>query len=110
MPFGARLPELLIFLVIALLIFGPKKLPEIGASIGKSINAFKKGMSEIENADKDKDKEIPQEQILLEQRRSELEALEHEIARKKEEANAYEAVQASPAEHANVNTSDSKLD
>ncbi len=101
MPF-ARLPELIIFLVIALLIFGPKKLPEIGASIGKSINAFKKGMSEIENADKDK--EVPQEQILLEQRRSELEALEREIARKKEEASAYEAAQ---VEHANVNTSKS---
>ncbi len=105
MPFGARLPELIIFLVIALLIFGPKKLPEIGASIGKSINAFKKGMSEIESSDKDK--EIPQEQNLLEQRRSELEALEQEIARKKEEASAYEASQ---AEHANVTTSDSKLD
>jgi sec-independent protein translocase protein TatA len=105
MPFGARLPELIIFLVIALLIFGPKKLPEIGASIGKSINAFKKGMSEIEHADKDK--EVPQEQILLEQRRSELEALEREIARKKEEASAYEAAQ---AEHVNVTASESKLD
>jgi sec-independent protein translocase protein TatA len=102
MPFGARLPELLIFLVIALLIFGPKKLPEIGASIGKSINSFKKGMSEIESSDKDK--EVPQEQILLEQRRSELEALEREIARKKEEASVYEASQ---AEHANANTSES---
>ena len=101
---GLHLPDLIIVLVIALLIFGPKKLPEIGASIGKSINAFKKGMSEIENTDKDKDKEVPQEQNLLEQRRSELESLEREIARKKEEASAYEAAQ---VEHANVNTSKS---
>jgi sec-independent protein translocase protein TatA len=105
MPFGARLPELLIFLVIALLIFGPKKLPEIGASIGQSIKALKKGMSDIENADKEK--EANQEQNLLEQRRTELEALEREIASKKAETSAYEAAQ---AEHASVGASDSEFE
>jgi sec-independent protein translocase protein TatA len=105
MPIGARLPELLLLLVIALLIFGPKKLPEIGASIGKSINSFKKGMKEIE--DTDKGKEHIQEQNLLEQRRSELEALERELASKKAAASAYEPAQ---AEHVEVRTTDSKLD
>jgi sec-independent protein translocase protein TatA len=47
MPLGLHLPELLAVLAVALLIFGPKKLPEMGASIGKSIKAFKKGMKEI---------------------------------------------------------------
>src|SRR5947209_7656057 len=45
--FGFHAPELIIILVIALLIFGPKKLPEMGSSIGKSIKEFRKGMSEI---------------------------------------------------------------
>lgn len=47
MPFGFHGPDLIIVLVIALLIFGPKKLPEMGASIGKSIREFKKGMNEL---------------------------------------------------------------
>lgn len=44
--FGFHAPELIIILVIALLIFGPKKLPEMGSSIGRSIKEFRKGMSE----------------------------------------------------------------
>lgn len=51
MPFGFHGPELIIVLAIALLIFGPKKLPEMGASIGKSIKAFQKGMKEINEPD-----------------------------------------------------------
>jgi TatA/E family protein of Tat protein translocase len=47
MPFGLHLPELIIVLVVALLIFGPKKLPEMGSAIGKSIKEFKKGMNEL---------------------------------------------------------------
>jgi len=45
--FGLHMPELIIILVIALLIFGPKKLPEMGSSIGKSIKEFRKGMAEM---------------------------------------------------------------
>jgi sec-independent protein translocase protein TatA len=41
--------ELIIIFVIALLIFGPKKLPEMGSAIGKSIKEFQKGMKEITN-------------------------------------------------------------
>lgn len=40
--------ELLIILVIALLIFGPKALPKLGESIGKTIGNFKKGLNEDE--------------------------------------------------------------
>ena len=42
--YGIGLPELLIILVIALLIFGAARLPEIGRSLGKAIGEFKKGM------------------------------------------------------------------
>jgi sec-independent protein translocase protein TatA len=47
MPLGLHLPELIIVLVVALLIFGPKKLPEMGSAIGKAITEFRKGMSEL---------------------------------------------------------------
>ncbi len=47
MPLGLHLPELIIVLAVALLIFGPKKLPEMGSAIGKSIKEFQKGMKEI---------------------------------------------------------------
>ena len=47
MPLGLHLPELIIVLAVALLIFGPKKLPEMGSAIGKSIKEFRKGMSEL---------------------------------------------------------------
>lgn len=45
--FGLHMPELIIVLVIALLVFGPKKLPEMGSAIGKSIKEFRKGVNEI---------------------------------------------------------------
>ncbi len=41
--FGIGVPELLIILVVALVIFGPGKLPEIGGALGKGIRDFKKG-------------------------------------------------------------------
>ncbi|KAB2954709.1 twin-arginine translocase TatA/TatE family subunit [Heliorestis acidaminivorans] len=39
------IPELLLILVVSLLIFGPGKLPEIGKSLGKGINEFKRATS-----------------------------------------------------------------
>src|SRR4029079_22611 len=41
------MPELVIILVIALIIFGPRKLPELGRSLGKSIGEFKKASNEL---------------------------------------------------------------
>ena len=48
--------DLIVILVIALLIFGPKKLPEMGSAIGKSIKEFQKGMKEL-SAPKDEHEE-----------------------------------------------------
>jgi sec-independent protein translocase protein TatA len=40
--FGLGVPELLVILVVALLIFGPGKLPEVGSALGRGIRDFKK--------------------------------------------------------------------
>lgn len=44
--FDVGLPELLVILVIALLVFGAGKLPEVGESLGKAIRGFKQGITE----------------------------------------------------------------
>ena len=43
-------PELIIILVIALLILGPGKLPEVGSSLGKSIREFRKASTDIQDS------------------------------------------------------------
>jgi len=85
-----RLPELLILLAIILLFFGAKRLPEMGASMGRSIKAFKKGMNEaVEN----EETPVEEETKALEAKRQELDALERELAAKKAQAAAYEVQQ-----------------
>lgn len=50
--------EIAIILVIALIVFGPKRLPELGRSLGKGINEFREGVSNIGNSlDEDEDDE-----------------------------------------------------
>ncbi|MGQ9735371.1 MAG: Sec-independent protein translocase subunit TatA/TatB [Thermaceae bacterium] len=41
------MPEILVILLIALLLFGPRKLPELGRSLGQSIREFRRGAQEI---------------------------------------------------------------
>src|SRR5437899_647766 len=60
------MPELIIIFVIALIIFGPRKLPELGRSLGKSLAEFKKASNEL--------KSTLEEEIRLEETRSTLEA------------------------------------
>ena len=43
------MPELIIILTIALIIFGPRKLPELGRSLGKSLSEFKRASNELRN-------------------------------------------------------------
>ncbi len=46
-PQNIGIPGLIIILIITLIIFGPKKLPEIGAAFGKTLSEFKKSANEI---------------------------------------------------------------
>jgi len=56
------IPELIIIFTIALIIFGPRKLPELGKSLGKSLAEFKRASNELKNT--------LDEEIRLEERRS----------------------------------------
>ena len=58
---GLGLPEMIIIGIIALLIFGPKKLPELGSGLGKAIRDFKGAMSEPETPAKEEKKEEKKE-------------------------------------------------
>ncbi len=55
------MPELIVIFVIALIIFGPRKLPELGRSLGKSIAEFKRASNEL--------KSTLEEEIRLEEQR-----------------------------------------
>ncbi|NEO85151.1 MAG: TatA/E family twin arginine-targeting protein translocase [Spirulina sp. SIO3F2] len=47
--FGIGLPEMVLIFIVGLLIFGPKKLPEIGRSLGKAIRGFQDATNEFKN-------------------------------------------------------------
>ena len=72
--FGIGTQELIIILVIALLIFGPKKLPELARSTGKAINEFRKASSGIldeeEAQTKEKEKDKKEETALKREKES----------------------------------------
>jgi sec-independent protein translocase protein TatA len=66
-PIG--MPELIVIMVIALIIFGPRKLPELGRSLGRSLNEFKRASNELKHT---LDEEIRvEEQRTAEQQRTE---------------------------------------
>jgi TatA/E family protein of Tat protein translocase len=56
------MPELVVIFVIALIIFGPRKLPELGKSLGRSINEFKRASNEL--------KSTLEEEVRLDEQRS----------------------------------------
>jgi sec-independent protein translocase protein TatA len=56
--FGLGFPELLLIFVIALVVFGPKKLPEMGRSIGRALAEFKKASEEFQESIKAEMKEV----------------------------------------------------
>jgi sec-independent protein translocase protein TatA len=75
------MPELIIIFVIALIIFGPRKLPELGRSLGKSLSEFKRASNELRST--------LEEEIRIEDQRADLEA--------RKQAQAAKAAAAAPA-------------
>ena len=48
--FGLGVPELIVIFVLALIVFGPKKLPDLGKSIGRAMSEFKKAQQEFQES------------------------------------------------------------
>lgn len=56
---GLGVPELLIILAVALLIFGPKHLPKLGRSLGRTIRNFREGLGNDKDVVKEAEEEAP---------------------------------------------------
>lgn len=50
MPFNIQGPELILILIIALVLIGPGKLPDVGAALGRSIREFRKAATDVKDA------------------------------------------------------------
>lgn len=55
-PLGV--PELIIIFIIALLVFGPKRLPELGRTVGKAMNEFRRASNELKGVVEDEVREM----------------------------------------------------
>ncbi|EZH65735.1 hypothetical protein DH09_12880 [Bacillaceae bacterium JMAK1] len=61
-PLNIGIPSLILILLLALLIFGPKKLPEIGGAFGQTISEFKKTTNKLMDDEEPKsDQNVPKE-------------------------------------------------
>jgi TatA/E family protein of Tat protein translocase len=67
--FGIGTSELLIIMVIALLVFGAKRLPDIGMSVGKGIREFRRSLNEIQRTIESQTPEPPERQAVEEPRK-----------------------------------------
>jgi len=72
--FGIGLPEMAVIGILALLIFGPKKLPEIGRSLGKAIRGFQDATKEFESEFKREAEQL--EKVVTEPMKATLETLD----------------------------------
>nr|BBH89061.1 hypothetical protein KTC_38120 [Thermosporothrix sp. COM3] len=100
MPIGFHPSQLLILFLLALLFFGPKRLPEMGSAIGRTIKEFKKSVEGIGNSSSSKDEEeyvepktAPAPEKALNPASMSLDELEREIAARKAALAAKEAAQ-----------------
>jgi sec-independent protein translocase protein TatA len=59
LPFGVGPMELFIILIIVLILFGPKRLPQLGKSLGKTVKAIREGAEEDDDDDENGEEEAP---------------------------------------------------
>ena len=59
MPFNIGAPELLIILVLALIIFGPGRLPEVGSALGRTIREFRRSSNDVDVSDANTSRDKP---------------------------------------------------
>ena len=57
MPFGISGPEIVVILVMALVLLGPKRLPEAGRSVGRGLREFKAALTTDSSAKRDEDED-----------------------------------------------------
>ncbi len=81
--FGIGMPELIIILVLALIVMGPKKLPEMARSLGKGLAEFKRASSEMARS-------IEEEAVAVEQKDASADAAAAKAGEQEKQANSAE--------------------
>jgi sec-independent protein translocase protein TatA len=76
---GLGAGKIILIILIALLLFGPKKLPELGRAIGKTLREFKKGTKEIFSEEEEQPQVLPRQDIRSAEKR-ELEGQYREVS------------------------------
>ena len=88
--FGIGLPEMALIFVIALLVFGPKKLPEIGRTLGKTLKSFQQASNEFQEEFK-KEAEKVEKTVSMQARLEEADTKEAEVKSETETTTSSEA-------------------
>jgi sec-independent protein translocase protein TatA len=79
--FGIGLPEMGLIFLVALLIIGPKKLPEIGRSLGKAVRGFQEASREFENEFKREAQQIDDSAVKMQAKLEESQSISKEDSR-----------------------------